>query len=315
MSDLHQLTIDYLSQTYEPIKITAPVSEWRKLSYTTPLFKAHTVNVEPSRDYLCFDSPAAIKLPKDDTSLPHPATFLTSVLVGYQSNHFRLDLTQPDDHLVTFETQGLIPNRWIRMLRDFAMNHATTSISTNTDTTPQQVRTRWTQLVTPVPTEVLKNLLRLCSQMMDDSVGPQVEVIRAPPYQYDNYKDFLDNERCHSRLEVKKCVDSRQWGTYDGSCQPSCLIFFDRCRQYTSFYSPDEPPYYTLAAAEGGICAYYYHQLPWSKLRPAIVDGGNGYHDTRGHTAYRARKDLPYEEIIVLIEALKKEGAIIKVKN
>jgi hypothetical protein len=47
------------------------------------------------------------------------------------------------------------------------------------------------------------------------------------------------------------------------------------------------------------------------------MDSGNGYHDIRYCDTYYPRKDTPYEELVVLAEALKKEGAeiIIDITN
>ena len=68
-----------------------------------------------------------------------------------------------------------------------------------------------------------------------------------------------------------------------------------------------------MAATEGGISLPYLQRLPWAIMRPKLTTSGNGYHDIRYSNNYISRKDTPYEELVVLAEALKKEGAVVQV--
>jgi len=166
-------------------------------------------------------------------------------------------------------------------------------------------------MILPLPDHIVSNLAQACVRMMEaQEIG--VEVIKAPPY---TLEDLTSSRWMQSanQDQTRSLIDARVWKTPDQSCTPNAEIFYHKCQKYYSFYSPTSQPYHILAAAEGGLNLSYFRNLPWAQLRPHLVSHGNDYHDIRGHTTYHPRKDVPYEEIVVLIEALRKEGTIIKV--
>jgi hypothetical protein len=150
---------------------------------------------------------------------------------------------------------------------------------------------------------------------MENQFTFELIVRQAPPYQYDHHVDLFESDwMIHQKSvnQIKNQISQQLWYTHDHDCSPSALIFFSQSKKYYSLYSPLQPPYGRLAAAEGGIHLFYYHQLPWTKLRPLLTSSGNDYHDIRGHDCYTPRKDVSYEEIIILKEILKKEGALVQ---
>lgn len=67
--------------------------------------------------------------------------------------------------------------------------------------------------------------------------------------------------------------------------------------------------YYKLAASEGGIGMGYMNHLPWQKVRPFTMPYDFCVTDIRGSDTYYRKSAVPTEELVVLYEFLKAEGA------
>ena len=143
-----------------------------------------------------------------------------------------------------------------------------------------------------------------------------VHVRAAPAYTLEDYKEALEMDgrefNSYRMYGGEKELLERIWFTGDQRCTPGVLMFFRhvRLQRYQSFYG-QERIYGTLAACEGGISLYYARASPWTRYRQEMVLGGNGRHDIRCNP-YRARKDIPVEEIVILGEALRMAGADIQ---
>ena len=325
--DIPKLLINYMSQTFRPIRITAPIEEWRNLKYVNDLFSAQVdylpnnnpynipYNIETLKMYPNFAFDSSFYFYPNKKFMMHPSTYLASIINETQEHNFYLDIYNDTLKEITFDTRGTIPNRWVRMLADFAFKIS--KIDEDSSVSPEQNIEYWTTKISNIPEYCLTNMARFCVQMMDYSNNITVNIKKAPVYMYDEYKSLCRLDKFVpvrlSEIIIERNITNRIWGTYDGSCEPSTYIFFKKCANYYSLYCSEKQPYYSLAAAEGGIYLAYYHNLPWSIIRPHLVSNANGYHDIRGHTNYSPRKDIPYEEIIVLYEILKKEGAFVDI--
>jgi hypothetical protein len=286
--------IEYIVESFRPIRITAPASEWKNLDYTNAIFRAYV----SQQGYLVFQSHYPY-LMKD--FIPHPVGFISSIFGDNDEYEFHLELSDTSVANLTFNSKGIVANRWVRMLADFGLKSATIDEDSNSE--------YWTTKLEPIPESVLKNIGWLFVNMMERQYI-SVEVLKAPQYTSQEYEELVK----HPVLpHIQELIDLRIWETADRRSSPSAEIFYKKCQKYASLYSPNSQPYYSLAACEGGINLFYAASLPWAKLRPDMIDHSNGYHDIRGHNKYTIRRDVPYEEIVVLIEVLKKEGAIIVV--
>lgn len=304
--------IKYFASSYAPIRISAPRDEWRKLKYRNLIFGA---SVNYSEHWLddaeVIFSANMFGYCYCPDYLMHPLTYVHSIVRDPQviNHRLKVDVHNKENVMVTVDTEGLIPNRWIRMLADFGLNNAT--IDENSRVPKADILKYWSDKIHALPPNMIENIARNCWRIMEDQMI-RLRVIKAPPYSLD----------CAEYTEIKckvKNADAslrnRKWGTYDGLSEPAAQIFFKKCAKYVSFCAQGEQPYYQLFACEGGISLHYLQSMPWIGLRECIFDSGNGYCDVRGHDEYYPRKDTPFEEIIVMAEALKKEGAVIELVN
>lgn len=323
--ELTTAIIKYLAESFKPIRITASRDDWRKLKYSNSIFGVSVFYDESMLAYqtkeilsqctnLIFSASFYNYCVHKEYML-HPLTHILS-LVNDQSRHdFVIDIYNEQNVPVTFDTKGMIPNRWIRMLADFGLANAT--IDENSIVTQREINQIWTNRIDSLPKQVIENIGHNFRIIMEQP-RMSIRVIRAPVYciDTDDSEDSVEYEEIYKkRDDDKKLVRERVWGTYDAYATPSAQIFFKKCEKYHSYYCHGEQPYYTLAACGGGISMYYLQNLPWSDLRPLLMSSGNRYHDIRGQDQYSPYKDTPYEEIIVLYEALKKEGAEVTIQS
>lgn len=319
--------INYLVESFKPIRITALRDDWRKLKYENSIFGVHVfydkfMGEHQTRENLnqmtnlsfsaCFYNYYI-----HTKYMMHPLTYILSLVNDQHRHDFVIDLYNEQNVPVTFDTKGMIPNRWIRMMADFGFKNAT--IDENSTVSQQEIHKIWNDRISTLPKQVIENMGHMIRMMMEQQ-RVSVEVVRAPIYDIES--DGPDDSEYYENIRGKRpddnsLINERVWGTYDRYSTPSAQIFFQKCKKYHSYYCNDHQPYYTLAACEGGISLAYLQYLPWAKLRPYLMDSGNGYYDIRYHNKYYPRKDTPYEELIILAEALKKEGAefILKIEN
>lgn len=320
----------YLAESFKPIRITALRDDWRKLKYENSIFGVHVFYDKCMEEYQTREN--LNKMTNLSFSacfynyyiytkfMMHPLTYILSLVNDQHRHDFVIDLYNEQNVSVTFDTKGMIPNRWIRMLADFGLENAT--IDEDSSVSQEEINKRWYDRISALPEQVIENIGHMFRMMMEQQ-RVSVQVVRAPPYNigYDDPNNPDDSEYYENvhrkRPDDNSLIYDRVWGTYDAYATPSAQIFFQKCQKYHSYYCKNHQPYYTLAACEGGISLAYLQYLPWANLRPYLMDGGNGYHDIRYHNKYYPRKDTPYEELIVLAEALKKEGAeiILKIEN
>lgn len=312
---LSDLVTNYLACSFKPIRITASRDEWRRLEYQNPIFAVHVLcpsNTQiKSVPNVFFESHSQ----SSKKFMDHPLSYLSGILTNSDPPNFFLDLYGDSNAQITLDTKGLIPNRWVRMLSDFGFIQST--IDEDSVIGSDQIMKYWSDIVHSIPDQILQNMTKMCVKIME-SQFIKVAVLKAPPYKLSEYQELLKNctwlyGNRPAGTDYKQLIEQQKWGTYDALSTPSTEIFYEKCRKYHSFYDCNENPYRSLPAFEGGMILSYLHQLPWSQLRPNLVGSGNGYRDIRSHNEYYPRKDTTFEEIVVLIEVLKAEGAIYKV--
>ncbi len=243
-----------------------------------------------------------------------------------------------DMEIWTLDTEGNYPFRWITMIADFAFprvngNKSLFHIDFKTSSKSiDDVRANWTKLINDLPENVIRSIcIKIYNMMENNRFG--VNIIKSPAYTMEDWEEYLEDKnnpsyfndrynRCDKNLE--KLIEDRDWLAGNGFCYPGTLMFFHKVnnRNYRSFalefkfekykkigmVPKGHGIYGSLAACEGGITLYYNDFLPWVEYRSRMVMGGNNRGDIR-YNPYRSRKDVSFEEIVILAETLRMEGA------
>ncbi len=385
-SELNQAVVEYLSESFTPITITASRRQWNSVAYKTRLFSVSTDRRNAYIDPIPHTSSISFVFPKvgnhDVQKVVHPAMFL-STLFGQDSRvdksretttiSFELENfesandknvafpsnKEDDDELLTLDTNGLIPDRWVRMLYDFHLtqkrdqpkeddqskeegqsvlrflfssstfasrlattvykwapiriddwihfslispqqlrNDSTLFLNqVESKTSAEQVRRFWESKLQSVPDSVLRSAVLISHELMESYM--KIHVFRAPSY------PFLGSP------VVQREHLLRRWYTRNGSFSSPTDHFLDRLKNhYTSFYGRT---FTRLCKLEGGVDAKYIKHLPWGNIHQALQSprfiGWDYEWDTRSHHSYHSSPKLPVEELVVLEEALKAEGA------
>ena len=268
--------------------------------------------------------------------------------VVYPQNHDGAEApkTSPTE-IWTFDSNGNFPTRWITMIADFAFprigerkNKSVFIINhENSQTKLESVRENWTKIINSLPDDLVFSICRKIYQMMEhNNIG--VKINKTPVYTEEDWENYASNyeyakyypeQYARNGTTLKDLLESRKWYAGDCFCYPGTLLFFWKVgeRLYDSFMrnlamekmKKNNYPmkncfviYGSLAASEGGISLYYNDYLPWTEYRSKMVLGGNGRGDIR-YNPYKARKDVSFEEIVILAETLRMEGADFEIVN
>lgn len=337
MSQLKGTTVEYLTRCFYPIRITASVKCWKQMGqyYSNPLFRINkSINFTPnSTGY----SKEQLKRWIDrNLSFIHA----TPTNQGYQYNlmfHTISNLLNTfgdstgdintlvpiyDDHLkedslVTVDSMGKIPERWIKMLADFHIPNAT--LDYDSKVSQNEVANYWTSQLKEIPETTLANSLFQSARAMDTKLL-SLQVENAPPYTEAQYKDFKSKTGLSDESVDLQELSSKIWRTANSNdLSIGTRMFYQKCKQLHSFYPPGEiasinpcksssPVMGPLFACEGGIELYYFRNMPWYSFHPYIFPTSR-YYEIRGVDQYYTYKGVSFEELIVISEALRIEGA------
>lgn len=217
-----------------------------------------------------------------------PATIISKYLSDEVTE---LRIEEGDDHYIV-DTEGKIPIRYIFMMKDFYFKNRA-MIDYNSKVDYLESKKTWTDRVELCHIDILKRIVRGGLDAAEDMQSYQIRVDNAPPY-----------------------TTNRRWSTENHNWSSAAKEFISRS---SSLYSlgnntlMDKYQYRVLFAAEGGIHMEYAKYLPWYKLRNYFRWYSSDRVDTRGVNTYRQRRDLSVEEIVILHEFLKSEGADVSV--
>ena len=323
LSYLQTQVSQFLTKSFTPISISAPAKEWKTLNYNNKLFIAE---ITPNKQYIShytseklkensgiiFTSPYFHSIHTANKMVSQPAIFIARIIdEEFCSVFHSLDVySKNDDDIITFNTKGRIPNRWIRMLHDFYF--------VNSSIEEGEISTEfWDKKIQSIPDIVLKSILNISKQMMN--VNMNIKVNKAPLYTKNETKNidfFWSSKTKMSEDDINKSIKNRIWKTENGSVSPAVRVFIERCKNYKSYYGGE---YSLLFAYEGGLEFSYFRDMPWFSIRSLLESyssySSNYYAEIRGHDNYSSSmKYVPTEEMVILEEALKKEGADITVK-
>ncbi len=283
-SDTPSVISKFLYESFKPIRLIFPKNI--SINYTNAIFSCYCYN-----NHMGFNNRIIMT----------PAIYMANILDNYYINgDFILE---EKDGMYILDTEGKIPVRHVYMFKDFYLKELGT-IDYESKKTYEDSQKHWKDIVEKCPLDILKNIALGGFYAAEDQ-SYKIKVFAAPPYSED-----------------------RKWYTKDHDHSQSAKTFCERSKILYSLGNIDQNAkhkyqYYQLGAAEGGFNMSYANRLPWQTVRSHIKNRYNsfkyrgfhsscGYTDTRGHDTYDQRKDLSVEEIVVLYEFLKEEGADVR---
>jgi hypothetical protein len=268
---------EFLCDSYKPVRLIFSKDVYKYgVNYQNAIFE-YCINLHANKMYF---KKGPIEIPATIISkyLSDPVTELK--FEDYDEDHYVVD------------TEGKIPIRYIFMLKDFYFKNRGT-IDYNSKVDYMVSKKTWTERVDLCHIDILKRFVRSGLDVAEDTQNYQIHVVSAPPY-----------------------TSNRVWSTENHHWSPAAKEFINRSSSLYSLgndISTNKYRYHVLFAAEGGIHMEYAKYLPWYKLRNFFRWYSGGRIDTRGVDTYRQRRDLSVEEIVILHEFLKSEGADVKV--
>jgi len=286
---IYDAVVTFLYKSFLPVRITFPSSI--NVNYKNDIFKCTSYE-----DHISF------KLLHIET----PAMYMVKILNKLSTD---FELEQKDDKYI-LDTKGKIPTRYVYMLKDFYFkDNAVIDYESKVNNTEKY----WRSIVSRCP----RTLLELCIEGSFYSTQNKykIKVLHGPSH----FKD-------------------RTWYTKNGDLSKAAEKFMNKSKTLYSLGNIDQNAeikfgYDKLFVVEGGINMDYAKNLPWYSImlphirfeftywsglqfrfdRSAISSYVHLH--TRGHDTYDQRGNLSTEEIVVLYEFLKSEGADVQVIN
>ena len=322
MSHYSRTIASYLARTYYPVMVS-----FRSLPiiYSNPLFSvSHRVNASRYTDnncetgYIKFES-AINKYHKriyaNNLKLDTPESFLKYML-DKPNSHTTFELTKSKQEnnsklidKLEFNTNGLIPLRYIDMINDF-----THHIFEYKKPSELDIKLYETELYETKISQINNNILYDIYQYakyLEKSKIFKIVVTKAPYYPFDkgflNLYNYGTSRKEESPEFIKQSLKNREWKSSDGdfSSIPT-KIFFNRSRELTSL---NNNGYQKLFSSSGGIDFSYAKELPWFELKSKMGDNQT-YCDVSGiDTYYSSSDNIGITEFVIFSEALSKEGA------
>ena len=287
-SETHRIVTTFLQKSFKPVRMIFPK---QSVCYKNAIFSCTNCDILSNDKKLLKFNQGTIKI---------PCMVMAQLLIEFDDLVFRLEETENDYIL---DTMGRIPTRYCYMLMDFYFRDQKVKIDYYSKKSSDEMIIFWSNIVKECPLTILKNIT-MAGFKAAEFQRYKIQVFMGPPYS-----------------------ENREWFTKDHHHSDSAKEAWNRSEKLYSLGNIDQEietkyRYYSLGAAEGGISMRYVNRLPWQPVRTHVRYGpfkfdhyvsSCGYTDTRGHCTYDQRKDLSVEEIVVLYEYLKSEGADVRV--
>jgi hypothetical protein len=325
-ASLRKSVANYLAHSFKPVTLTAPLSEWIKLDYKYPFgYVRASGPYRSTEEKLLLNFYTGTFTSSYAGHVPHVASCMAQMVGGRSymyNNYHNINIRgKKDNDDVTFDTLGFLPERLVRMTSDFS-TFSNASIEEKSSVTFEQIEKFWSDRVEDCTDSSLDTIIAICANIARNS-SFRVKVIKAPSYNPSN--EFISNylsgpydrntTNINNIKDVSKSIVDRKWFTHDGEISPSTQLFFDNCKKYKSYYCNDgSSVYHKLFSSGGGIDLVYMDKKGMKHWRDIKYNLGfiTSYSDLSGSSSYFPTKDIPYEEVVVLAEALRKEGAEIE---
>ena len=313
---MKQALTSYLIEQLRPIRATTTIKNWKKLNYNNPLFSVKynvnevylkILNKESLQNYnsLTFNFRANFNQISGLAYYQTPIVNIAELLFNKFSihNHSKINglinfdkkCINDDNNDATFDSLGIIPCRWIKMMADFS--GIPFKLDNNSSILNNEFESKIEDKIKSIKDDdLLKNIVR-------NSLQKQRYFI-----QVENKDDSYDN------------IDNwytRDSGTYLFNKRDDCLslsakkVFEDAKSCYSLYPNLTEKRerYSSLPASEGGINMSYFTEFAHFELMNTISFKKINYTDVTGVSTYQSNcKDVPFEEIIIFGELLKRNG-------
>eukprot|EP00727_Mastigamoeba_balamuthi_P011943 m51a1_g7371 hypothetical protein (327) ;mRNA; f:69124-70104 len=314
------LVAEYLADTFLPISIAVPRSALSTASsYRTGLFRAW---LQSRRSPVIEVYYWAVSTPASDSTplVAHPAVYAAEHLGVVPQGYFGLEARPEGDEYV-LDSQGKLPRRWMLMMVDFWFKHESGARVVPADPEAEKALLResaseWEARLRELPAAV-REALQEAMLYINWRGRCSFRVRQAPPYTLQQVTELLGAKEAEALDDRDRGhVAGRVWCTGDNWCSVPTRAFFRRCERFLSIPKVDIPgwtaPYQRNSACEGGIVMFYDFG-PWQQLAPHLGSISDGRCDLRGSDSYcHCRALMPIDELIVLREALKTEGAVVE---
>jgi hypothetical protein len=314
---MKQALSSYLIEQLRPIRATTTIKNWKKLNYNNPLF---SVKYDVSHYYLkVLDKESLQKYNalsfefrrnfNEITTIRYyqpPIVNITELLFSNFSiyNHSRINglincdknCINDDDNEATFDSLGKIPSRWVKMMADFS------GISFKLDNNSSVLNSEFESSIEDKIKSIKDD--NLMKNIIIQSLQKQryfIEVENKDD-KYDNIDNWYTRDRGHySFSEKDKCLSLSAKKVFEDA--KNCYSL------YPELMKEKKSRYYSLPSSEGGIDMGYFREFAHFKLMNTIPFMAKNYTDVCGTSLYQSDcKDVPFEEIIILGELLKKNG-------
>ena len=306
----------YLARTFYPVTVSF-VS--KPIVYSNQLFsiKHKISNSINDLDYIYFN----LSLNKylftkshnfnTNNKLNTPESFIKYML-DRPSKYTMFTLIKESDNsdLVKFDTNGMIPIRYLDILNDFSLNKFT--YKKPTEKQIMKYENEILEKIYNVSDSVFYDIFTYASFISSCEKTIKIEVIKAPQYthyiQGNNIKYYRNSWR--SPININKATElikNRYWCSSDGDLSsPSTKIFIKKSSKLLSL---NNIGYNVLYSLSGGINLTYLKTLPFTKLKQTFNDK-YVYNVISGENTYYSSYDnIDLTEFIILTEFLAKEKA------
>lgn len=292
--ETYNIVTSFLQQSFKPVRLIFPK---QSLYYENAIFSC--MNMQHNVVQMKFTL-GKIKI---------PCVTMARLLIEYDDYIFELH-EQNGNYIL--DTMGRIPTRFCHMIKDFYFkDQDSVTIDYNSDKSLLDNNKFWFDTINECPYTILKNIT-MAGFKAAEFQQYKIKVFQGPPYSKN--REWFTKDHHHS--EAAKEAWKRSTRLYSlGNPNPSPSSDPKNTKEQCEY---NQYRYYELGAAEGGIKMRYANSLPWQPVRSHVRYGpfkfdryvsSCGYTDTRGYDTYNQRKDLSVEEIVVLYEYLKSEGA------
>jgi hypothetical protein len=320
MSQYSRHLASFLARTYYPVTVSFKSVP---LSYSNPLFSvSHKLNASKYTDNNCETGYIHFNTALDkyhngrfcnNNKLNTPESFIKYMLDKPKSvTTFELIKNNNDklSNICEFNTDGIIPLRYIDMIDDFTPHKFEYKTPSKLDI--KLYETELFEKIADINNNIILDIYQYAQYLSEKDKLLKIVVTKAPQYPFDT--DFLKkyNNNTFRKTEsieyIQKSLKKREWESSDGDFStPSTKIFFNRSRELKSL---NYDGYRVLFSCSGGIDFSYVRDLPWFELKSKM---GNyqPYYDVSGRDTYHSMysDNIGITEFVIFSEVLTKEGA------
>jgi hypothetical protein len=310
-----------ISRTFQPVKIHLPIAHLigKKFKYENELF---------SMNLICNDNNIKFKVVDKENTKQY--RFMTKYLKYYQKYDIDLPITQyqKDKNLLTIDSVGHIPIRWIYLFKDmvdfiFVIEHLSEmELIRNEHSILQNIYNIHNNNYSNNYNSVCNKLYNL---YYDKNINLKFAILSAPSYNFQDTKDIYVRgqlSQCYqyNDEDIKKELKDRKWICYDKHYSVATSIFLKKSWNYYSLgYFCAIKMKWIIDGYGCSLDAVKYFPMhnclyqPWYKFLQNYDFCKIKYLSCGEENIYSNNETINFEEMVIFKEILKKEGAKIKI--